>query len=83
MPGELSKDVMRFEYGNTALWKKSPEDLLGLKHMELIPLLPLTNGGMEREVVEYMFARLPGKQYRQLATMGFLFAALAFRRSRR
>ena len=38
---------------------------------------------MEREVVEYMFARLAGKQYRQLATMGFLFAALAFRRSKR
>ena len=51
--------------------------------MELIPLLPLTDGGMEREVVEYMFARLAGKGYRQLATMGFLFAALAFRQSRR
>jgi len=83
MLGEPNKDMMLFEYGNTAMWKKSPDDLLDLKHMELIPLLPLTDGGMEREVVEYMFARLAGKRYRQLATMGFLFAALAFRRSRR
>src|SRR2546421_7480503 len=65
------------------MWKKSPEDLLDLKHIELIPLLPLTDGGMEREVVEYMFTRLAGKRYRQLATMGFLFATLAFRRAKR
>lgn len=51
--------------------------------MELLPLLPLTQGGNEREVVELMFARLAGEQFRQLATMGFLFAALAFHRSKR
>ena len=56
---------------------------LGLKHIELFPLLPLTQGGMEREVVEEMFARLAGEQSRQLATMGFLFAALVFHRSKR
>jgi len=82
-PGKRTKEQSQFDYGNTAMWKKSPEDLLDLKHMELIPLLPLTDGGMEREVVEYMFARLVGKQYRQLATMGFLFATLAFRRAKR
>jgi hypothetical protein len=83
MPGEPNKDSIRFEYGNTAMWKKLPEDLLRLKHMELLPLLPLTQGGMKREVVEYMFARLAGEQYRQLATMEFLFAGLVFRKSKR
>jgi hypothetical protein len=81
--GEHGKDMLRFEYSNTEMWKKSSDDLLGLKHMELLPLLPLTQGGTEREVVELMFARLVGEQSRQLATMGFLFAALAFHRSRR
>ena len=38
---------------------------------------------MKREVVEDMFARLHGERNRHLATMGFLFAGLAFRRSRR
>ena len=46
-------------------------------------MLPLTQGGIERDVVEMMFARLAGEQYRQLATIGFLFAALAFHRARR
>jgi len=81
--GERDKDMLRFDYGNTEMWKKSPEDLLSLKHMELLPLLPLTQGGMEHEIVEDMFARLAGEQYRQLATMGFLFATLAFRNSKR
>src|SRR4051812_8864029 len=67
IPGELDKDMLQFNYGNTEMWKKSPEDLLGLKHIELFPLLPLTQGGMEREVVEEMFARLAGEQSRQLA----------------
>ena len=80
---EHGKDMLRFEYGNTEIWKKTLEDLLGLKHMELLPLLPLTQGGSEREIVELMFARLAGEQFRQLATMGFLFAALAFHRSKR
>jgi predicted transposase YdaD len=83
MPGEPNKDGVRFEYGNTAMWEKSLEDLLGLKHMELLPMLPLTRGGAKREIVEYMFAHLAGEQYRQLATMGFLFATLAFRQAKR
>jgi len=81
--GKRNGEKSLFDYGNTKMWKKLPEDLIGLEHMELLPLLPLTQGGMQREVVEYMFARLPGEQYRQLATMGFLFAALAFHRSKR
>ncbi|HEX3640836.1 MAG TPA: hypothetical protein VHV10_06060, partial [Ktedonobacteraceae bacterium] len=81
--GERDKDMLRFDYGNTEMWKKSPEDLLSLKHMELLPLLPLTQGGMEHAVVEDMFACLAGEQYRQLATMGFLFATLAFHNSKR
>ena len=82
-PGKRNEEESVFDYGNTEMWKKLPEDLISLEHMELLPLLPLTQGGMQREVVEYMFTRLPGEQYRQLATMGFLFAALAFRRARR
>ncbi|HEX3640954.1 MAG TPA: hypothetical protein VHV10_06670 [Ktedonobacteraceae bacterium] len=80
--GKHNGEESIFDYGNTEMWKKLPEDLISLEHMELLPLLPLTQGGMQREVVEYMFALLPGEQYRQLAMMGFLFAALAFRRAR-
>ena len=83
MPGERDREMLRFHYGNTEMWKKSPDDLLRLGHMELLTMLPLTQGGMERDVVEMMFARLMGEQYRHLATIGFLFAALAFHRSKR
>jgi hypothetical protein len=83
MPGERDREMLRFHYGNTEMWKKSPDDLLSLGHMELLTMLPLTQGGMERDVVEMMFARLMGEQYRHLATIGFMFAALAFRHSRR
>jgi hypothetical protein len=40
------------------MWKKTPEDLLGLKHMELLPLLPLMQGGNKQEAVELMFTQL-------------------------
>jgi len=83
MPGEHNREMLRFHYGNTAMWKKSPDDLLRLGHMELLTMLPLTRGGMERDVVEMMFTHLMGEQYRHLATIGFLFAALAFRHSKR
>ena len=83
MPGEHDKEMLRFQYGITEMWKKSLDDLLHLEHIELLPMLPLTRGGMERGIVEMMFARLAGEQYRQLATIAFLFAALAFRRAKR
>jgi hypothetical protein len=83
MPGVRDKEMLRFHYGNTEMWKKSPDDLLRLEHVELLPMLPLTQGGMERDVVEMMFVRLTGERHRQLAIIGFLFAALAFRRARR
>jgi hypothetical protein len=65
------------------MWEKHPEDLLRLKHVELLPLLPLTKGGATREIVEIMFDGLAGEPYREFALIGFTFASIMFRKLKR
>ncbi len=81
-PGEPSGqrvERIRFSYEVIELWEKCPEDLLGLGHVALYPLLPLTKDGATQEMVEAMFERLPGEQHREFALIGFTFAAIMFR----
>lgn len=81
-PGEppgLKTERIRFSYETIEMWEKHPEDLLYLKHVELLPLLPLTQGGATREIVVVMFDRLAGEQYHEFALIGFTFAAIMFR----
>jgi hypothetical protein len=78
-PGQEVERI-RFSYEVIELWEKHPEDLLRLKHVELLPLLPLTKGGATREIVEVMFDGLVGEPYREFALIGFAFASIMFRK---
>jgi hypothetical protein len=42
----------------------------------LYPLLPLTEGGATREIIETMFDHLQGEQNRDFAAIGFAFATV-------
>ena len=78
-PGEPSGqqvERVRFSYEVVELWKIRCEVLLALGHVALYPLLPLTEGGTTREIIVTMFDRLPGKQNRDFAAIGFAFATL-------
>ncbi|HWS84527.1 MAG TPA: hypothetical protein VN207_09745 [Ktedonobacteraceae bacterium] len=65
------------------MWKLQPEELLRLKHLELLPFLPLTQGGAERAVVEDMLGRLAGEQHREIAAIAYLFASRVFQKLKR
>ncbi len=77
-PGQRVERI-RFSYEVVELWEKHPKHLLGLGHVALYPLLPLTKAGATQEIVEAMFERLPGEQHREFALIGFTFAAIMFR----
>jgi hypothetical protein len=64
-PGQEVERI-RFSYEVIELWEKHPEDLLCLKHVEL---LPLTKGGATREIVEVMFEGLAGEPYRDVESL--------------
>jgi predicted transposase YdaD len=81
-PGQ-AVERLRFSYEVIEMWEKHPEDLLRLKHVELLPLLPLTKGGATREIVELMFDGLAGEPYREFALIGFTFASIMFRKLKR
>jgi hypothetical protein len=78
-PGEPSGqkvERVRFSYEVVELWKIRCEVLLDLGHLVLYPLLPLTEGGATREIIETMFDHLQGEQNRDFAAIGFAFATV-------
>ncbi|HWS84577.1 MAG TPA: hypothetical protein VN207_10000 [Ktedonobacteraceae bacterium] len=77
-PGQEAERI-RFSYEVIELWKIRHEVLLDLGHAALAPLLPLTDGGVTREIVVIMFDRLADEQYHQFALIGFTFASIRFR----
>src|SRR5258707_6510222 len=72
------QEVLQFHYQSIEL-----EDLLRSGQAGLLPLLPLTNGGARREIVESMFSgRLSAKKI-ELVPIGYTLASLAFSRENR
>jgi hypothetical protein len=69
-------DTLWLDYHAMKLFERKPEDLLQIRQVEVLPLLPLTQGGAKREVVEMMFTRLGNKWDYDLAYFGFIFATL-------
>ena len=73
--------VHRFDYGVTKLWEKATAELEHMGLVGLLPLLPLTREGAQREVVERTITSLMpvGEQPRQdLLTLTYGLASLAF-----
>lgn len=57
----------------------TPEDIYRSGSAALLPFLPLTKGGVEREVVSSMLDKLISQQKEELAEVGFTFAWLMFK----
>jgi predicted transposase YdaD len=66
--------IHHFVFQNIKLWEISPEVLLNLHLPGLLPLLPLTQEGNRREVVEQMMSRLEQVGQTNLLALGYAFA---------
>ena len=76
--GEL---VHYFQFRNLKLWEMSPDKLRQLGVEGMLPLLPLTKGGAQREVVEEMITDLRNANRKDLYPLGYALAALVFKDS--
>jgi len=77
------QEVLQFHYQSVELGALSPEDLLRSGQAGLLPLLPLTNGGAKRDIVESMFSGLLAARKIELVPIGYTLASLAFSRENR
>jgi len=80
-PGEDDEQedkALDFYFKNVEMRDKTPEEILRLDHAELLPLLPTTQGGANREIIEMMMERLLDSPNVELAYYGYLVAGLIF-----
>ena len=75
---ELSQGeiVHHFVFQNIKLWEIAPETLLEQNLPGLLPLLPLTEAGNRREVVQQMFSRLLQANKKDLLAIAYRIAVL-------
>ncbi|MGH2497899.1 MAG: hypothetical protein ACRDIV_24625 [Ktedonobacteraceae bacterium] len=76
----IGRDVIHFFFESIELGELSPDDLLNLEQPGLLPLLPLTKGGIKRDVTEQMFASLESGGQNDLLAIGGTLASLVFSR---
>ena len=74
------QEVLRFHYQSIALKALLPEEVMRTGLTGLLPLLPLTQNGARREIVETMFSRLLAAKKIELVPIGYTLASLAFSR---
>jgi predicted transposase YdaD len=78
---EIAGQLRRLDFQSIKLWEV-PAKTLQQKGLEgLLPLLPLTQGGKSREVVEETIAQLQATGHQDLLPLSYAFAALAFTES--
>jgi hypothetical protein len=77
-PGGINgeKAALDFYFESVEMREKMPEELLHLGHLELLPLLPATQGGASHEIIEMMMERLLGSDDPELAYYGYTMAGL-------
>jgi len=75
---EIGDQVHLFSFRSIKLWEV-PTEVLNRPGLEgLLPLLPLTQGGQNHEVVEETIAQLQATGYQDLLPLSYAFAALIF-----
>src|SRR5436853_4825101 len=72
--------TLRYNYLVVEMSDLTPEDIRAQGRAALLPLLPLTRGGMRREMVEQMLQDLEGEGKEELREVGFILAWLKFAR---
>jgi predicted transposase YdaD len=76
----IERDVIHFFFESIELGELSPDDLLTMEQPGLLPLLPLTKGGIRKEVTEQMFTSLKASEQTDLLAIGGTLASLVFSR---
>jgi hypothetical protein len=79
---EVAGEVVHlFSFQNIKLWEVPAEVLKQMGLERLLPLLPLTQEGNSRQVVEETIARLQATGHQDLLPLSYAFAALVFTKS--
>lgn len=79
IPG--GREVLQFHFESIELGDITPEELIEVGQPGLLPLLPLTKGGIRREVTNMMFASLQAAQKPELIPIGGTLAAYMLSRA--
>jgi predicted transposase YdaD len=78
---EIAGQLRRLDFQSIKLWEV-PAKTLQQKGLEgLLPLLPLTQGGKSREIVEETIAQLQATGHQDLLPLSYAFASLVFTES--
>jgi predicted transposase/invertase (TIGR01784 family) len=80
--GEL---IHEFRFESIEIGQLTPDDILNMDSVTLLPLLPLTQGGASREVIDRMFVRLKEQrkaetQVTELETIGYTLASFVLQK---
>ncbi len=75
------QEVLQFTFASIEIGSLSSQDIIKMGQPGLLPFLPLTSDGAEREVVLQMFKELEPVDNKELALVGFTLSSLIFRRS--
>jgi predicted transposase YdaD len=73
--------ILRFDYRVIEMSDYTPHDIWAKQRAALVPFLPLTRGGANRDVVQEMLQHLEGKDKQDLREIGFVLAWMKFARS--
>lgn len=72
--------ILDFHFDSIQLAHLTPQDVMQMGQPALLPLLPLTNGGTDRTVIERMFEALE-TDHTDLATIAFTLSSYVFSRN--
>ena len=80
--GEL---IHEFRFESIEIGQLTPDDILNIDSITLLPLLPLTQGGASREVIDRMFTKLKEQreaeaQVTELETIGYTLASFVLQK---
>jgi hypothetical protein len=73
------REIVQFYYESIELWNTPAEELLSIDFNNLLPLVLLTKGGTEPEVVEKMIDKLVSTNERGLLTISYTLGGLVFK----
>jgi hypothetical protein len=77
VPGQT--DILVFAFKSIQVSHLVPDDLIRTGGVEMLTLLPLTEGGASQQMIEYMLHRLREHGDSNLEMIGFTFASLVVR----
>ncbi len=77
--------IHEFRFESIEIGQLTPDDILNIDSVTLLPLLPLTQGGASREVIDRMFTKLKEQreaetQVTELETIGYTLASFVLQK---